>query len=266
MRYFFHIAYHGTRYNGWQKLPHNKSIQSVIEVALSQIIKKPVSVVGCGRTDSHVHASQYFFHCDSEPINTAEVKFRLNKTLPNDIAIFDILPVEDHQHARLSALERTYTYFIHREKDPFLNNISSLYQHEFDIERIKAGISMLPKYNDYRFFHRPASRPKTTLCHVNSTELFIGHNGDRLKLTITANRFLSGMVRIIVHKLLMVGKGKLTLDEFENYLKGDEAPSDIKSAYPQGLYLTKVKYPFLDLPSQSKFDLLTDNQSFWQRV
>lgn len=267
MRYFFHLSYNGTRYNGWQKLPHNNSIQFIIETELSRVVKRPTTIVGCGRTDSHVHASQYFFHADLDIPSIPELIFRLNKNLPDDIAVFDIVPVEAANHARLHAIERTYNYFIHRSKDPFLNTLSSFYQdRNLDLQKMKQAAFLLTKYRDYRFFHRTASKPKTTICTVTQTNLFVDQTGDRIKFTITANRFLSGMVRIVVRKLLDVGRKKITIHQFENYLKGSEVPTHIKSAYPQGLYLSKVKYPFLDVPSQSRFDHLINRDADWRGV
>lgn len=186
--------------------------------------------------------------------------------LPDDIAVFDILPVDDQAHARLSAIERTYTYYLHRSKDPFLNIVSALYPHNFDLSVIKKALTLLPTHKDYRFFHRTASHPKTTICHVTQAKLFVDESGDRLKFIISANRFLSGMVRIIVHRLLQAGRQKLTITQFEDYLNGTQTPANIKSAHPQGLYLSRVKYPFIELPVKSKFDLFVDKGSRWQEV
>lgn len=266
MRFFFHIAYNGTQYNGWQKLPLANSVQLAIENSLSAIIKSPVTIVGCGRTDARVHASQYFFHAELNIQSTDELLFRLNKNLPDDIAVFDILPVDENHHARLSAIERTYAYFIHHTKDPFLHLTSSLYTGRLDYEKMKEAAGLLIAFQDYKFFHRPASRPKTTLCTVSNTGLSIDETGDRIKFTITANRFLSGMVRIIVHRLIQVGHKKITVEQFENYLRGTENPANIKSAYAQGLYLSKVKYPFLDLPSKSNFNKTFDDDTMWTRL
>lgn len=266
MRFFFHIAYNGTQYNGWQKLPNNTSVQHVVEKTLSAVVKSPVTIVGCGRTDSHVHASQYFFHADINIESVDELLFRLNKNLPDDIAVFDIIPVEENHHARLSAIERTYCYFIHHTKDPFLNGLSSLYPPNLDLHKMKEAASLLTSHKDYNFFHRPASNPKTTICDVIRTDLMSSESADRVKFTITANRFLSGMVRIIVHRLIEVGRKKMTVEQFENYLRGTEMPVNIKSAYPQGLYLSKVKYPFLDLPPKSNFKKAFDEDTVWTRL
>jgi tRNA pseudouridine38-40 synthase len=266
-RYFFHIGYTGTLYSGWQKLPQNNSIQQVIETHIARIVKKAVAINGCGRTDAHVHASQYFFHLDLDEHCIPELMFRLNKNLPHDIAVFDIIPMEGSPHARLDAVQRTYDYFIHRYKDPFLSNISSLYQEpHLDLEKMKAATLLLPRYKDYRGFYKIASKPKTTICTVSKASLLVDSTGDRLKFTISANRFLSGMVRIVVRRLLEVGRGRLSVAEFESYLIGSAVPNDVKSAYPQGLYLSKVTYPFLDIPSRTKFDQLVNRENTWNLI
>lgn len=267
VRHFFHLAYSGTHYHGWQKLPHNKSIQLVVEKALSQVVKKQVPIVGCGRTDSGVHASQYFFHADLESPLTDEIVFRLNKNLPPDITVFDVIPLADEHHARFSAVERTYTYFIHRAKDPFLESFSSLYDdREFDLIKMKEAAILLPLHDDYSNFHRLASKPNTTICRVTDVKLFTVQAGDRIKFTISANRFLSGMVRIILYRLLEVASEKITVEQFRNYLNQTEVPCNRKSAYPQGLYLSKVRYPFLELPCRSTFFDLVDTAVAWNTV
>jgi tRNA pseudouridine38-40 synthase len=263
LRYFFHIGYNGSLYNGWQKLPQINSVQLIIETLISRIIKIPVTIVGCGRTDSHVHASQYFFHADIDERFIPELMFRLNKNLPDDIAVFEIIPMQGLPHARLDAIQRKYDYYIHTYKDPFLSSFSALYQeHDLDLQKMKEATLLLTRYNDYRAFFRTASKPRTTICNVTHADLFVDQTGDRLKFTISANRFLSGMVRIIIHKLLEVGRKELTVGQFENYLMGTESPKDIRSAYPQGLYLSKVTYPFLDVAPRTKFDQLVNNDTW----
>jgi tRNA pseudouridine38-40 synthase len=264
LRYFFHIGYHGAQYSGWQKLPQIIGVQHVIETLMSKIVKTPVAINGCGRTDSHVHASQFFFHVDLDEQVIPELMFRLNKNLPHDIALFEIIPMQGLPHARLDAVQRKYDYFIHRYKDPFLHKFSALYQeYDLDLKKMKAATLLLMHYNDYRAFYRTASKPRTTICNVTNTALLVDQTGDRLKFTISANRFLSGMVRIIVHKVLEVGRKNITIEQFENYLKGIEEPKDIKPAHPQGLYLSKVTYPFLDIAPRTKFDLLVNSENTW---
>jgi tRNA pseudouridine38-40 synthase len=267
LRYFFHIGYNGAQYSGWQKLPQINSVQLILETLISRIVKTPITINGCGRTDSHVHASQYFFHVDLDEQVIPELMFRLNKNLPGDVSIFEIIPMHGLPHARLDAIERKYDYFIHRYKDPFLNSVSALYQEpDLDLLKMNNAAKLLTQHNDYRSFYRTASKTRTTICTVKQASLFVDETGDRLKFTISANRFLRGMVRIIVHKILEVGRGKIAVEQFENYLKATETPKEIKPAHPQGLYLSKVTYPFLDLPPRTKFDLLVNGENTWKKI
>jgi tRNA pseudouridine38-40 synthase len=255
MRYFFHIGYHGTRYSGWQKHAGVTSVQDVLETALSQLFKTPVVIVGCGRTDAHVHASQFFFHIDVlQEWDIDLFFFRLNKTLPDDIAVFDIIPMQGLPHARFDAVQRAYDYFIHTYKDPFLSGFSALYpETNLNIDAMKKAVALLPLYNDYRAFCKMPDRIDHTICNVTSAGLFIDKSGDRLRFHISANRFLSKMIRIIIGRLLDIGLGDMSVDEFEHYLASKQTPKIIIPAYPQGLYLSKVTYPYLDLAPRTNF-------------
>lgn len=269
MRYFFHIAYHGTRYSGWQKHPKILNVQEVLETAIGRVLKRTVAIVGCGRTDAGVHASQFFFHADIDEEWDFDLFFRLNKILPDDIAIFDIIPMNGRPHARFDAIQRTYDYFIHTYKDPFLSNYSSLYpEHNLDLDKMKVAAALLPLYNDYRGLCKGPDRIEHTLCYVSSAALFTDVNGDKLRFQISANRFLSKMIRIIVGRLLEIGRGEMSVEEFEHYLISKETPKVIIPAYPQGLYLSKVTYPYLDIPPRSLFTSILQNSMDvdWQEM
>ncbi|MCO5948128.1 tRNA pseudouridine synthase A [Mucilaginibacter flavidus] len=254
MRYFFHIAYHGTNYSGWQKHPGVLNVQEVLETALGKLLKSTVNINGCGRTDAQVHAAQFFFHADIEQDLDDEFFFRLNKILPDDIAVFEIIPMQGLPHARFDAVQRSYDYFIHTYKDPFLSNFSSLYLGpQLNLDSMKAAVALLPLYNDYRGFCKMPDRQESTICNVSSAGLFINNSGDKIRFQISSNRFLSKMVRIIIGRLLEIGEGKMSVDEFEHYLSAKETPKIIIPAYPQGLYLSKVTYPYLDLPPATTF-------------
>lgn len=246
-------------------MPQANSVQSIIETHLTQILKKPTGIVGCGRTDTRVHASQYFFHVDIEEILDYDLVFRLNKNLPDDIAVFDIIPVADPAHARLDAIERTYDYFIHTYKDPYLSTLSAPYAGKLDLAQMSKAVKLLPNYTDYRAFCRNTSGHRTTLCHVTAAKLYVNEHENMIRFQISANRFLNGMIRIIMKKLLHVGRGKITLEEFENQLRLKEH-AVVKGAYPQGLYLSKVRYLFLDIPSRSElFNSLAQKEQ-WKIV
>jgi tRNA pseudouridine38-40 synthase len=257
LRYFFHIGYLGTNYSGWQKHPNGLSVQQVLEGALSQVLKVPTYITGCGRTDAQVHASQFFFHADVASLWDYDLLFRINKLLPNDIALFDIIPMDGQPHARFDAIERSYDYFIHTYKDPFLSGFSAMYAvKDWDISQMQKAAGLLLKYNNYHAFCKMPDRNVHTICNVTSAQVTINNRGDRLQFSISANRFLGRMVRIIAGKLIDIGTGALGIDEFAHYLIKPQEIQLIKPAYPQGLYLSKIKYPYLDIPPRSDFLLM----------
>ncbi|HZY80957.1 MAG TPA: tRNA pseudouridine(38-40) synthase TruA [Cyclobacteriaceae bacterium] len=254
MRYFFHIGYNGSNYRGWQKLPQTsgENVQEIIELNLSKILKSSVSIVGCGRTDTGVHADQFFFHVDINKTWDYDLKFRMNKNLPDDIAVFDIIPVEDSRHARFDATERTYRYLIHTQKAPHITNTSAYYPGENpDVKLVERAVAMLTRYDDYSPFSKNIGPDRSTICKIKSASFDSNISGDRFTFQITANRFLNGMIRIIVHKLLLIGRHELSLQEFEQHLVSKKKPAINRLAHPQGLHLTKVVYPFLEIRSSS---------------
>lgn len=221
---------------------------------LTNILKEPITVIGCGRTDAQVHASQFFFHIDVKQPWNFDLRFRMNKMLPDDIAIFEIIPVEDTQHAQYDARQRTYDYFIHSHKNPFLSNVSSWYPEEKrNIDQMKRALMLFTKYNDYRAFCKSPDLYKHTICHITSANLYINSKGDRLRIQITADRFLWRMVRLMVGKLLQIGNGEMSVDELEELIIS-KTPSKVwNPAYPQGLFLSKVTYPYLDIPTHPEY-------------
>ncbi len=255
MRYFFHIAYDGTAYRGWQRQAEVTTVQATIEDTLSRILKRRVYCIGCGRTDAKVHASQYFFHIDV-PIELKEGMCEIfNRNLPIDISIFEILPVERKgNHAQTNALERTYHYYMHAQKNAFLSNYSALYPiQNLDIEKMRQVVALLPQHQDYQHFCKTPDKHNHTLCQITHASLWSNKKQDKMRFQITGNRFLRGMIRILVSKLIDVGRGKVTIETFKRYLSGKEKPQFMNFAYPQGLYLAKVRYPFIDLPASTDF-------------
>lgn len=267
MRYFFHIGYKGQNYHGWQKNGKVKSIQHIIEEKLAQILKFPMQINGCGRTDAQVNASQFFFHADIDKKLDDTFLFRLNRTLPDDIAVFEIIEMKGLPHARFDAFERKYDYFIHTKKDPFLNNHSSLYLNlNLNFELLKKASDLLTKYQDYRPFCTSPDKNEHTICHVKEASWFVNHSGNQLRFQITSNRFLSKMIRILIGQLLKVGKGELSLLDFENYFITKETPKILSPAHPQGLYLSKITYPYLDLEPKTSFLGLNKIGNDWKAI
>ena len=129
-RYFLKLSYKGTLFFGWQKQPKKISVQELIESAVSKMNGgKPVKVTGCGRTDTGVHASQFYAHFEMNlPYSEDEFCYKLNCMLPQSIAIQSVIQVPNDLHSRFSATSRTYHYFISKTKDPFTADLSWLVQ------------------------------------------------------------------------------------------------------------------------------------------
>jgi tRNA pseudouridine38-40 synthase len=266
IRYFLHIAYKGTNYRGWQRQKNVVTIQEIFETKLEQIFKYKIPCLGCGRTDAGVHAAQYFLHIDVEKEIDFDLKFRLNKALPYDISVYDIIRMERDYHAQFHAAERTYDYFLHTYKEPFLADQSSFYLVDnLDLTKMNQAAALLLKYNDFRAFCKTPDRHNNTICNIQEAKLFKNDKGDRIRFQITADKFLKSMIRIIVFRLLEIGTNKLSVDEFEHFLRTREASKFTNLAYPQGLYLSGIKYKFVDIsPKTNLYNQLSDTN--WELV
>ncbi|MEM8909073.1 MAG: tRNA pseudouridine synthase A, partial [Bacteroidota bacterium] len=252
----------GHRYHGWQRQPQVESVQAMLETQLSKMLGQAIKVAGCGRTDAGVHASQYFLHFRFAETLDFDPVFRLNKMLPADIVIFDCWPVAEKAHAQHDATSRTYEYFIHTRKSPFLEDRSSYYElgADFDWTSVQKAVSHLPQTQNYYAFCKRPDLYVHTLCKVTEAELRSNTDQTRLRFRIRANRFLQGMVRLLVGNLLKVGQGRLPLERFMEALQEQKSLPFFNAAYPQGLYLTKVEYPYLNLASPSLGHHLLDDQ------
>ena len=243
MRYFIELSYNGKNYHGWQIQPNEISIQETIEKAMSVLLKEDLSVVGCGRTDTGVHASQFFLHFDCQsPIDKEKLKFRLNSFLPEDIAIFQIISVDNDAHARFQAMSRSYQYKISLEKDVFQKDLSLEISHSaLDVDMMNKAAIMLMDYTDFKCFSRSKTDVKTYECSI--TEAYWEAQGNQLIFNISANRFLRNMVRAIVGTLLEVGKGRMSLEGFKNVIESRDRKMAGASVKAKGLFLTAVVYP-----------------------
>jgi tRNA pseudouridine38-40 synthase len=195
-----------------------------------------------------------------------ELQFKLNFTLPPDIVVFDIIPVHDRASARYDAVQRRYDYFIHLRKDPFLQNSSAMYAGmNLDIAAMRSAVALLPGYDDYYALCKSPAKYEHTICRVSEAHLWRDQSGERLRFQINANRFLSGMIRIIVGRLLEIGVGRMSVQDFESHLRNKQTPRIITGAHPQGLYLSKVTYPYLDLPQGTIFSdvFADDREGYW---
>ena len=244
-KHFFVISYNGSGFHGWQNQKDGNSVQEVIEKILTSILKKPMIIYGCGRTDAGVHADNDVFHAII-PSNLETLKYRLNKQLPDQIAVKDIIHVPEKAHAQKDAIERIYTYYIHQDKDPALNTFSTWNPDvKIDIERIIAGCKLIENASDFKSFCLSPDKHYSTICKIHKVEMF--QRGNRLALRFHGDHYLKSMIRLLVGELIRLSEGKTSLKNFEAYLQNTlEKPRHYK-AHPQGLHLSYVQYPFLKL-------------------
>ena len=241
MRYFIELSYDGSPFVGWQRQPKGDSVQSSLEDALKTLLQKPISVVGAGRTDAGVHARQLFTHVDLDDQVDQNLKFRLNKLLPKEIAVNSILVVTDDAHARFDATGRRYSYHITTQKDPFLEKRSYYFSKTLDIELMNQAATAMLDHDDFKCFSKSRTDVKTYLCDIQ--EAYWEQNGSDLVFFIQANRFLRNMVRAIVGTLIEVGLKKISIDDFKSILLSRDRSKAGYSVPAHGLYLEKVYYP-----------------------
>lgn len=244
-RYFVEAAYDGTDFSGWQSQPNAITIQGEIESAISLISRQSIPIVGCGRTDAGVHASQYFFHLDMDDWNT-DTMYKLNGILPNAIKLNSFTEVDSECHARFDAECRSYIYYMHGEKDPFQKRYSSriIGANNFSIERLNEVANLIMMYSEFFPFCKSNHDANTLTCRITKAE-WIRVDNNNLRFEITANRFLRGMVRLIVGACINVQKERVKLSEIDEALNKQIRLSKSWSAPSEGLFLSKIKYAFL---------------------
>lgn len=241
-RYFIHLAYNGVNYNGWQTQPGLPTVQETLEKALSTLLRQPIAVVGCGRTDTGVHASDFYAHFDLKDFkDPKELTFKLNSFLPPDIAIFAIFPVADNAHARFDATARTYQYHVSDRRLPFRQGQYCRIYFKPDIERMNEAAQVLMEYEDFTSFAKLHTQVKTNICHL--TEARWDRVGEEWIFTIRSNRFLRNMVRSVTGTLLDVGRGKLSIEGLREIIEKKDRCAAGVSMPACGLFLTKVDYP-----------------------
>ncbi len=242
-RYFIELSYNGTDFFGWQKQPNQISVQEVIEDVLTKLhSNKIIKVMGCGRTDSGVHAKHFILHTDlPDIIDEKELSRKMNMMLPNSIAIFRVLKVDNDTHARFNAKSRTYRYFINSSKNPFLTDQSWYLLKELDLDKMNEGAEYLLGEQDFTSLSKVNTDTFTNICSV-TTAKWVRVSESEIYFEIAANRFLRNMVRATVGTLVDIGMGKMKPVEMKHILAKKNRQAASMSVPAQGLFLWKVEY------------------------
>ena len=242
MRYKITLSYNGKNYHGWQLQPNALTVQEVLDKGLSVLLKEKIETLGAGRTDAGVHAAFFAAHfdCKEEISDTKYFVFKLNRFLPEDIAVFDVEKVSESFHARFSALSRTYKYLIHTQKDVFLNGSSWFFPRPLDLDLMNEGCKILLKTNDFASFCKAGADNKTTICDLK--EAYFEVEGHKITFTVKADRFLRNMVRALVGTLTDLGSGKITLEGLKAVINAKNRSNAGQSVPACGLSLVGIEY------------------------
>ncbi len=249
-RYFIELSYDGTRYHGWQVQQNAITVQETLDKALSVVFREPVETTGCGRTDTGVHAKEFFAHFDLTELMDDNLSFMadkgtviksLNSILPKDIAVKGIFQVAANAHARFDAVLRSYEYHMHFNKDPFKNGYSWEVRDIPDINLMNQAAAIMMEYTNYSCFSKSNTQVKTNICKISMAEWIAFEN--KWVFYISADRFLRNMVRAIVGTLIQVGKKGITPEAVRNIIESKNRSNAGMSVPACGLYLTNVKYP-----------------------
>ncbi len=241
MRYLIEIAYNGKNYHGWQKQQNAYTVQEELDLKLSLLLGENIETIGCGRTDTGVHAKQFFAHFDyGKFMDPANFTNRINQVLPGDIAVYSIREVNNDFNARFDADYRVYEYWITQKHDPFLKDFAWYQYVDMDLEKMNDAASLLLTHKNFECFSKVNTDVSHFLCEI-SYAMWRRENS-KVIFTIRADRFLRNMVRTIVGTLIEVGKGKMNLDQFTEILESKNRCEAGQSVPAHGLYLTEVQY------------------------
>ena len=260
LRYFIYLQYDGTAYHGWQSQPNATSVQETIEQKLSLLLQRELFIVGAGRTDAGVHARLMVAHVEVDPspalpsdgkgvdsnlssnsIDCIALTKRLNGILPKDISIIKIVPVKDDAHARFSPISRTYRYYVTTHKNPF-NQYAYRIFWDLDIDLMNEAANKLFDYIDFTSFSRLHTDVKTNNCRIMEARWTETAAGEYV-FVIKADRFLRNMVRAVVGTLMLVGRHRMTVDDFCRIIEGKDRCKAGESAPANALFLEDIEYP-----------------------
>lgn len=242
------IAYRGTNYHGFQRQSNAYTVQEAIEKVFSKILNEKITVHGCSRTDTGVHANEFYLNVKTvSRINPRGFVRGCNDILPDDISVLSCEDAPEDFHARFSSVGKEYVYKIHasESKNPFTTDLEYHYRRPVNMERITAACEKFIGTHDFRSFCSEAKDKENTVRTIYS--FTAKKEGDLLTLTVRGDGFLYNMVRIMVGTILESGEGIYSLEDIDRlFLAGDRAKAGF-TAGAHGLYLNRVFYSEEDL-------------------
>lgn len=249
MRYFLELAYNGTSFLGWQRQADVMTVQQRIEETLSTLLREPIGITGCGRTDTGVHAAQYFAHFDTKQQLTERFVQKMNGILKKDIVIYRLIPVQETAHARFDAQSRSYRYFLDLQRNPFREETAYFYPYarNLDLALLQEAAALLLEFKEFGTFCKTNTDAKTRNCDLRKSIWIYNEAEQQLVYHVTADRFLRGMIRLIVGMCLNVARGKYPLEEVRTALLHQLPLKHALSAPAHGLFLCDIKYDYIDV-------------------
>ncbi|MEO9805501.1 MAG: tRNA pseudouridine(38-40) synthase TruA [Reichenbachiella sp.] len=242
MRYFVDISYDGSSYHGWQIQNNARTVQGVLNEALSTILRTDISSIGSGRTDTGVHAIMQMVHFDHEKeIDADQLMAKLNSLLPKDIAINHLMRVKESASARFDAMSRGYVYKMHKHKSPFKEGQSYHFNQSLDLEQMNLCCDLIKKWEDFEAMSKVKTEVNNFNCEIFNAN-WEKHN-DGTHFHVSANRFLRGMVRALVGTMLEVGQARMSISDFQKVLESKDRKKAGRSVPAHGLYLRDITYP-----------------------
>ena len=243
MRFLIKFSYDGSSYAGFQSQSGKETIQEKMEEALKNINNhKKTNIVATGRTDKGVHALCQYGHADID-VNITEKKLKraLNSNLPEDIHVIETRIVPDDFHARYKVIEKTYQYKINiGEYNPLERNYVFQYNYPLNIEKMREAMRFFIGTHDFRAFVTDNKEKEN--CVRTVTNAKIEEEGEKVILTFTGNGFMRYQVRNMVGILIRVGQEKISPETVEKILESKDRTKSGKTAPPEGLYLTNIRY------------------------
>ncbi len=246
-RYFATLGYDGSDFLGWQVQATGRTVQGVLQERLSTLLRQEVTITGAGRTDTGVHARWMVAHMDlnlPEGLTPGDIVYRANRFLPPDLTLYGLYPVQPDAHARFSATERRYGYYLSTEPSPFGRDFR-ITAPGLDFVAMNQAAGLLLGTHDFTTYSKKHSQVNNHLCTVTEAK-WSQVGATEWVFHISSNRFLRNMVRAIVGTLLEVGRGKISPDTPADYLRLQDRSLITTTASAKGLFLEYIAYP-LDL-------------------